>query len=430
MRSRRQVLAGIGAAGLAGLAGCSALPFTGDGEDDESAVEVPADAVEPIAWPDSPFPVDVPPSLAESHRERARELLEPVPADPAIPNQAVAEELRSDREGAADRLGEAPGDPWPVDALSSWRGRRGSAANVRGTYRAATGEDDATAVDERRRTLRDDLGSFVADHDYRATTPLEAVLVHAPVEDLRGECRRGTRPTPAYPDDPVARPFRAGEAVGRLERGRAALADARGLREAYLAERTELSPQWTTLIDAADRLRVAVSRTHSRVDGFLDAEDPFERDLEGTPARTLFGTGARQVRTANDDFGAARDDGEDATAVLAAGRTLAAVEALEAVIDGIRDDAYAEVTEDSTAEAADRARAAIADVEAARSPALAARIVRPAIATYESVRYRIEDGYADAAHATGDLAWVELYARAVPAAADFVFDRLEDANDG
>mgnify|MGYP000504203474 FL=1 len=269
MRSRRTVLAGLGAIGVAGVSGCAALPFGNDQSDNED-VSLSTHDIGSIAWPESPFPVAVPVSLVNAHRERSRELLAAVPSEPSVPNGAVAREVRSNREHAADRLGDEPDESWPTEELSAWRGRRNEAACVLGTYRAATGEDDAAAVTERRQRVRDDLGSFVANHEYRASSPLEAVLAHAPIEDLVGDCRRRVRPDPAYPSDPVARPFQAGDAVGRVELARATLADARRLREAYLGERSEAIPRWTALIDASKRLEYAASRTRSSVTDFLD----------------------------------------------------------------------------------------------------------------------------------------------------------------
>jgi len=66
---------------------------------------------------------------------------------------------------------------------------------------------------------------------YGGTDPAAAVVGHAPVETLLVEARRYLQPRTGYPDDPVTAPFRAGDVVGRLERARAAVGDARALRE-------------------------------------------------------------------------------------------------------------------------------------------------------------------------------------------------------
>lgn len=387
---------------------------------------LPPDAVGSITWPESPFPVAVPAPLTEAHVERARELLAAVPEEPSIPNRAIAEELRSERERVAERLEDDVDEPWPTDELSEWRGRRNGAATFRGSSRAAAGEDDSEAVTERRRAVRDDLSSFVADHEYRAPSPLESVLAHAPIEELVADCRRRTRPDPTYPADPVAHPFRAGDAVGRVELARATLDDARGLRDAYVAERPEASPQWAALIEASDELRISVGRTRSTVRDVLDADEPpFDTDLAGTVGRSQFMAARGRVESAASEHEEHLHDGDYAIAVIVAGRALAAIEALRATVDGIRNGAYQDdVTVESVTRTADRAREAIAAIEESEDQKLAALIARPVFSTFEDAPALIEEGYTDAVQLQGELALTELYARAVPGATEFVIDRL------
>lgn len=426
MTSRRRLLAGVGTLGVTGLAGCSALPFVGS-DDDRDYVDLPRDAAGSVQWPDAPFPVEVPSRLADSHRERVETLLAAVPTDQSVPNGAIAEELRSKREHAAERLDEPVEEPWPTDGLETWRDRRTEAAKVLGAYRAATGDNDADEIDAQRRSVREALGSLVADHEYRASSPTEAVLAHAPVEALLATCRERTRPNPTYPDDPLAHPFRAGDAVGTVELARATLVDGGRLRAAYLAERDEPPSQWSALIETSDRLELAVSRSRSTVRDFVDVdESPFRADLDGTPARSLFRRASGQVRAATEDQDEFRDDGDYALAVIEAGRSLAAVEALRASIEGIRDGGYqGSVSVESVEKAADRARTAIAAIDESEDIRVAAQLARPALGTFEYLPEYIEEGYIDAARAQGDLAWAELYARAVPPATAFVVDRLE-----
>lgn len=426
MTSRRNVLATLGAASIAGFAGCSALPFGEDQRDETENVSLAADTVEPITWPDSPFPVLVPSTLADTHHDRARELLAAVPNNPSVPNSAIAENLQSDRERAAGQLEADITHPWPIQQLSRWRERRHQAATVRGAYRAATGESDAERVTERQRAARDELYSFVADHEYRASSPLEAVLAHSPIEKLVADCRRQLRPAPAYPADSIADPFQAGDAVGRVELAHATLADARGLREVYLTERSDASPQWAKLIDTSDHLRIAVGRTYATVQDFLERnEPPFDTDLTGTAGRRLYFVASRRVESMAEEHEELRDDGDYATAVILAGRTLAAIEALRAAVDGIRDGAYQnEVTNESVTRTAEQAQEALATIDASEDSGLATQIGRPALETVDSLPERIEDRHTNAARVQGELAWAELYARAVPAATGFVIDRL------
>ncbi|MFC6873215.1 hypothetical protein [Halobellus marinus] len=427
MTSRRRVLSGLATVAFAGASGCSALPFGSDEQDGPDDVSLSPDMIGSIEWPPSPFPITVPAKVADSHEERARELLAAVPEDPDVPNSAVAASLQSDREHAADRLTEAFEEPWPREQLSEWRSRREAAATVRGAYRAAIGEDDAEAVANRRETLREVLHSFIAAHEYRASSPIEAVLAHAPLEDLIADCRRRVRPTPVYPSAPVSEPFQAGDAVGRVEHAQATLTDARRLREAYLSERTDPPSQWSRLIESSDRLRFAVHRTQSSVREFLDADErPFRADLSGTAGRWLYDDAKRRVESAVEDHDANRADGNYATAVVEAGQALAAIEAFRTVIDGLREGAYQEpVTAESVRQTAARAREALEAIETAEDRRLAALIARPVLGVFAYGADMIEDGYADPVRMQAELARAELYARAVPAATAFVLERLE-----
>jgi hypothetical protein len=411
---------------VTGLAGCSALPFSDEESDDSEDVTLPPDAVGSITWPESPFPVGIPDSLTEAHDERARELLAAVPETPSIPNRAIAEELRSERERVAERLDNDVEEPWPTDKLSEWRGRRETAATVWGSYRAATGENDSEPVTDRRRAVRDDLSSFVADHEYRAPSPPEAVLAHASIESLVTDCRRRVRPEPAYPADPVANPLRAGDAVGRIEHARATLDDARGLWEAYVSERPEATPQWAALIEASNELRRSVVRTRSTIRDVLEVDEPpFDADLEGTAGRTQFRTARRRVEAATSDHEEHLRQGDYATAVIEAGRALAAIEALRATVEGIRNGAYQDdVTVESVTQTADRAREATAAIKEGGDEKLAALLARPVFSMFESAPNLIEEGYTDPVRLQGELALTELYARAVPAATEFLVDRL------
>ncbi|WP_158855207.1 hypothetical protein [Halorhabdus sp. CUG00001] len=426
MRSRRTFLAGLGTVGIAGLAGCSGLPFLGQNQRDRPDFDVPTDAIPPIEWPASPFPVAVPDALADTHRERANALLDGVPVDPSVPNHAVATKIQSRRERVAAQLDRVADEPVALDRLSWWRRWRGSAADVAGAYRAATGQNDGATLSDRRRTVRDRLGSFESDHEYRAETVREAVLVHAPLERLISRTRRRAGPDPGYPDDPLADPFRAGDAIKQVEVAAATLNDARRLKDTYLTDRSAVTTQWSALIDATDRLRFAVSETIEPVRRFLDAgPDAFDHNLDLTPAHELFTTAASQARAAENAFHERRDEGSHATAVIEAGETLAAVEALRTAIEGIQDGGYQdEVTRESIEQTARRANDAIDAIRTAEADGLAVRIARPALSWYESISAWIEEGHAGPLRQQGALAWTELYARAVLPAAEFVNERL------
>ncbi len=443
MTTRRRLLAGC-AAGLAGLAGCSGvseLPGVG-GDDSPESVDVRAVArdLSRVDLPASAFPAAVPPSLAEAHRERARELLSDVPTDPAIPNGAVRAEFADEREYAADDLdGEADTHEWPIRALDDWRYRRTEAATVRGAYRAATGEDDEEGLTERRRSVRGSLAEFEADWAYCAPDPVAAVLAHAPLESVVDDCRTRLEPRRSYPDDPVAAPFRAGEAVGDVEGADAAVADAAGLREAALEEWADPPSQWGAVVSGTEALRHSLAETtDERIEWWLDAEyDDFDRDLEGTPARWLFYEAKRRVQTRERAVGGARERGDHATAIVDAAQALVATEVFETVVDGVQDGAYGgEISTDRLRETSRRAREAIraaleegSALDGYRS-GLAVALLRPALFTQRSLVDRLAEGFGDGDRAIGEFAWAELYARTVPDAVPFVAERLREGADG
>ncbi|ELZ49934.1 hypothetical protein C465_06818 [Halorubrum distributum JCM 9100] len=425
--SRRRLLAGVAATGAAALAGCSGLPFAGGEERRDSPVSLPADAVGSIEWPASPFPTAVPASLAAAHEARTRSLLDDVPAEPELPNAAVATEIETKRERARERTNAGLPDEWPVDDLDAWRRRREDAAEVRAAYRAATGNDDGSELSARRRAVRDARTALTGDLAYRAESTAAAVLAYEPVESLLAECARSVRPQVTYPDDPVAEPFRAGEAVGRVERAEAAAADAEGLREACLDSWDEASPRWASLVAAAETLRGSVSRTRASVRERVGGEDPLdEEDLSGTVAQELAATGETRVESAVEDVSRATDAGEHATAVVEAGAALAEVEAYRAAVGEIRDGQHrAAPTEPSVRSTAERARAAVSEAVDAGDP-LAARLLRPGLGVFGYAADRVEEGYGSAPRRTqASLVYAALYASAVPAAAEFVRERLE-----
>ena len=423
--SRRRFLVGVATTGAAALAGCSGLPVVGGEERREAPASLPSDLVGPVEWPASPFPVAVPRSLAAAHESRTRELLDDVPTDPDLPNAGVAAAIGDDREQARRRADAEVPDGWPVDDLSAWRRRREDAAEVRGAYRAASGTDDGPDLAARRRAVRDDRGALASALEYRAESPAAAVLAYEPVESLLAECAGLVAPRVTYPDDPVAEPFRAGEAVARVERARAAADDAEGLRDAYLDGREEATPRWASLVAAAEALRGSVSRTRATVRERTGGEEPFaDEDLSGTVAQELVAVSELRAESAAEDVERAVDADEYATAAVEAGIALAESEAYRTAVGEIRDGEHRDVpTESSVRSAADRAGTAVAEAVEGGGP-LATRLVRPAVETVGYVADRIEEGYGSVRRSQAELAYAALYASAVPAATAFVRERL------
>ncbi|RLM50612.1 twin-arginine translocation signal domain-containing protein [Halorubrum sp. Atlit-28R] len=423
-RSRRGFLAGLATAGAAAVAGCAASPLA-DGETNRGeATAVPPGLVDAVEWPPAPFPATVPDSLAAAHQSRARDLLDAVPAEPSLPNAAVAAAIADDRARAVERVDAEPTDPWPTEALAARRRARGTAATVRGAYRAATGVDESADLAARRRTVREDRAALAAGLEYRAESTAAAALAYEPVESLLAACARHLVPTVRYPDDPVAAPFRAGDAVGDVERARAAATDAAGLRDAFHGDREGIDPQWASLVAAAETLDGSVRRTRAEVRRRTgDEAVPTDEDLSGTVAQELAVATERRTASAVRGVERASDDGNYATAVIEAGTALATVEARRRAVEAIRDGGHRNPpSESSLRSAAERAREAVAAVDG--GDPLAARFVRPALASLGRVADEVDAGYADPRRTQAELTYAALYARAVPPATAFVRERL------
>ncbi|OYR86057.1 hypothetical protein DJ72_03160 [Halorubrum distributum] len=181
------------------------------------------------------------------------------------------------------------------------------------------------------------------------------------------------------------------------------------------------------LAAAAETLRGSVSRTRASVRERVGGEDPLdEEDLSGTVAQELAATGETRVESAVEDVSRATDAGEHATAVVEAGTALAEVEAYRAAVGEIRDGRHrAAPTESSVRSTAERARAAVSEAVDAGDP-LAARLLRPGLGVFGYAADRVEEGYGSAPRRTqASLVYAALYASAVPAAAEFVRERLE-----
>jgi len=286
--TRRSVLAACGA-GAAALAGCAGIDVSlgdeGEREYDTAALARIVGEDDPTA-PDA-FPVRVPDGMIERHYDRGRDLLAGVPERPDLPNGAVARELRERRRRVVEGLEEPSDAPTGLERLEDARRVRGEAAEVDGAYRAAVRDTDRETVAERRTSLRADLHAFEGEWNYRGDDPARAPVVHAELEGFRGTVRRSAEAWPPFPDDPAA-VFRAGEVVGDIEVGRAALVDATRIRTRNLEGTTDPRSQRAAITAAGHRLDRRVARRRRRVHGFVDRRAPeaFERpqgDARGVP---------------------------------------------------------------------------------------------------------------------------------------------------
>jgi hypothetical protein len=350
-RSRRAVLSACGA-GLAALAGCSDVDVLDRGHEPEYDTDrLVAVGEASVPTPPSAFPVAVPHGMVERHRDRALELVERVPEDPDVPNGVVADRLREDRERVLEDLGEAgegddpsddhhngePGDPVdrPLERLNEARSVRERAGEVEAAYRAATGDVAGGAIAERRERLRADMLEFERDWTYRGDDPASALVVHRWLETLRRAVRRGTEPERAFPDDPAAGVFSVGDIVGDLEAGQAALSDADRLRVTYREGLSDPRQYRAAFPVATRRMKFHSREGLHRVDSLDPEEPPFDRSIEGAAAGRVYRDAAHAVEYRREDVHEARDRGDLADALVAAGITLASLRALDSIVAAI-----------------------------------------------------------------------------------------------
>lgn len=422
---RRDLLAACGV-GLTGLAGCSSLPWTSDDGPDVDTAALAAD-LDPVAFPATPFPGDTLDACATRHRERAETLLDRIPPDPAIPNEAVRAELDHVRPDPEERPSPSPLDgEWALDWLEDWRRYRADAATAEAAYRAATGADDPAALATRRRAVRGTIGDLWAAQAYRAQDPFTAAVAHAPLEGLVESARGYVRSRETYPSDPVAEPFRAGEAVQSVERADAVVADVTRLRDAVVGADTP--SHVGTLGTAARRLQWSLSETTDGLDPYIDeGEAAFGRELSGTD-RELFVESNRLLRYLREEARESHDNDQYALAVVGTGRALVAAEVLRAIVTGVRDHEYPdEVTASLVQAAASDARTALRGaLDQSQSP-LTGALLQPALDIQRGTIREMRERYQDGPGAYAAFTRIAMYARGVPEATSFVAARLDEA---
>lgn len=383
--SRRGVLMGS-AAGLAALAGCSSLPFTGGSdarpEYDGEAILDALDAEQPRAAASPSYPGSVPDSLAAAHRDRAADLLAEVPENPDVPNAVVEQRLADARADAESALADPREHAAPLDALDEYRDARGDAAYAVGSHDAATAAFDRERLAERARRIERDFDAFRSEWRYRAGDPSSALLAHRELESLAAACRSALVPDRALPADPQAAPFAVGERVQNVETARAALADAAGLRDAYVTD--GMATYRDALAVTAERARRVGDATVHQVDDtvYADAGEAFDRDIANSPAGALFGTVTRSLDALEERVQRDLTRGHYAAAASSGihllARSLSAVTLVKAIESGEYATPEAGTAPDVVAEARTRAVDAVENAQSAGPQPIAAIAAEPA----------------------------------------------------
>ncbi|AZH25928.1 hypothetical protein [Haloplanus aerogenes] len=338
--TRRSLLAATGTAFIGTLAGCSELnPLSSEEtvEYDESAL-----ATLPSDLPRMAAAIPVQPTSAHltSARERVHSLLEdPDTEISEVPNGVVRHRLARERDSARAALAQNDDESTRIDALAGLTYPRSEAMFVHAGLAAFDGDLTAADIAARRDRHHHDAGAFLDDYRYVGPSddPVGALTEHARIV---GWGRTGIRLTEANRRHEYENTvLHVAELAQNIEWGRAYTADARRLREHYVATLNDQRDYGNRFSRVADTLV-------SDIDSHVDAPDRealmsgVERNIENTVAAKLLEELARSrwsgAKMAVEDH----DDGRDTLAIVSAMRALAADRALADAMDIISDGAY------------------------------------------------------------------------------------------
>ncbi|MXR22407.1 hypothetical protein GRX66_18135, partial [Halobacterium sp. PCN9] len=217
---------------------------------------------------------------------------------------------------------------------------------------------------------------------------------------------------------------------------RATVADAAGLRDAYVTD--GMDAYVDDVATAASRLADVVAATLRNIGPDIDRESDvgdFQRNLEGTPAAELFRVVQRTVVGAPNWVEDTIARGDYATAVASAGHTLVDVVAAGSAVSAIRDGEHGKpASTDEVVSIRERAFAAVDDALPAEPGPVEALVAWPARRTLRDAEtelagheYEPDDwtpGQRDVMRAVGRYAYAVYAAAAVPAVVDRVQSEL------
>lgn len=284
--TRRSALALLGASALAG---CSATtPLGGENETELDGAAIRA----AVAGASPSIPERLPVGIGADHlaatRERARSLIDTVPADlgpEQVPNGAIRERIGRKREHAVDSFDRATEGATPFEQLEAFADARAEARFAAGAWRAIdeglTREDLTDEAD----AVRADRRAFRERWQYVGGDPVAAVRVHAAIErradpgrtDMAfGEPRRYR----------LGNPLGVGELAEEVERARVAVDDAAHCYDRLVQSADEPTDLRTRFVDARTALRDAFEAEREALPS-VDPEQPWRVegvDVEDTPA--------------------------------------------------------------------------------------------------------------------------------------------------
>lgn len=423
--SRRALLA-VGAGGIIGFAGCSMRIGTDETIDDERLRRLAS--TRPLTAPHH-FPFRVTNDMFARHRGRTQELIRSVPASPDVPNQLVRNKIDSRRERLVRQLSERGeltptvsgrhesddrGEPEPPDRrLSELRKLRVEAANLQGTYRAATGAVTGNDVRQQRDRLRDRLAEFHAAWSYSGRGPLAAIHGNRELEALVSGVGQELEPWPLFPPSPAVDVDETGYIVQKLEAAAATMDDAEAFRRQQPTDGPDYRPAMTA---TATWLRRRARREAESVEQYRDnGLAAFNRELGDSVARDLFDVSVDTItRYTNGELIELTDQDRYAEAVIFAGIRRIAVTTFVGIVADLERDWDDNVSVTAIQDRRKRAREEIEAVRKAAPDALV-EVFTPTYSAFRDGVEALERGNGRAA-----LAWFEFTRRSATVAADVI----------
>lgn len=433
-RTRRDVLAGLATAALAGGAGCT-LPWDdGPADTDRETQFSPSEYREILSAsaPDAqrPVPLQPEPDVIDAGLQRCSELIDTVPTSISaeeVPNGVVRDEIESLREDAV-RSREAVTTAHPrFRALLSLPDARASALNAAAAFEAVQA-DLAESLESTRRDVRETVGSRLAQVEYtgddRGRTLLLAYRIEQALLTARNRTNRGFDTF-----DPGV--LDVGEVAADVEYGAATIDSVDALADRHAATVESPTAYASTVAATIDSTRRAVGRA-DLPDPDTTPEELVERELTRDDLRQVLQLALRGVHRWEETISTELTAGRLASGLSTAFGLERDSRALEAVVDRVADDDIPELTS-----AAPITREREAAIDAAQSvsidrtsPSLAGDVVARTLRRFawtddELERYVERERSADLTREYASYVYLRAQLDALPAAIDAVHERLD-----
>lgn len=339
--TRRDVLAGLGTAAVATVAGCNRLQ-----DESDAPTRFDADDVRTVlstSTPEFQRPVPVQPDgeAIEQGLTRCTDLVETVPSSISteeVPNGAVRREISQYRADAVEARGDVEDESEPFHALLSLREARATALRAAAAFQAIQ-NDLASSLERAQRELRTRVGTRLVQVEYtgddRGRTLLLAFRLERALLGARRRVNRGFR----TPDPNV---LDVGDLADDVEHAAATLDATEALTARHDAETTEPT-------DFTNAIGTTLRATELSI-GRSDPPDPdaSERELFGRPLerRELQYLSQNALRSADrwrEDLATARTEGRFAIGLDHAFRAERDARAFETVARRIEEDTIPEL---------------------------------------------------------------------------------------